>query len=182
MTILIILAVVALLALWVISIQRSLVSEDEKCQNAMSQIGVQQSSRWDALTALAELTKSYNEHEYNALRDIIAARSGISRNSTAAEADAQEDMLNQVISRINVVAEQYPELKANENYAKTMDSVNVYENQVRMSRMVYNDSVTIYNRKVRSFPDSIVASMLHFDTKDYLKVEAQKTAMPSMKI
>ncbi len=182
MTLLIILAVAALLIIWVISVQRTLVGQDEKCKNAMSQIGVQQTSRWDALTALAELTKSYNEHEYNTLKDVIAQRAVINGNSTAADADAQEGMISQVLSRIIAVAERYPELKANENYAKTMDSVNLYENQVRMSRMVYNDTVTVFNREVRQFPTNLVAKMLGFVEKDYLKVEAAKTEMPSMKI
>ena len=62
MTILIILAVIALLVVWVIGVQRKLVEKDELCKNALSQIGVQQASRWDALTALVELVKSYNEH------------------------------------------------------------------------------------------------------------------------
>ena len=182
MTLLIILAVVALLIIWVISVQRTLVGQDEKCKNAMSQIGVQQTSRWDALTALAELTKSYNEHEYNTLKDVISQRAVINGNSTAADADAQENMITQALGKIIAIAEQYPELKANENYAKTMDSVNLYENQVRMSRMVYNDTVTVFNREVRQFPTNLVAKMLGFAEKDYLKVEAAKTEMPSMKI
>ncbi len=182
MTLIIILAVVALLVVWVISVQRTLVNEDEKCKNAMSQIGVQQSSRWDALSALADLTRSYNEHEYKTLTGVIAQRAVINSGSSTAEADAQENMLTQALGRIMAVAEQYPELKANENYKRIMDSVNVYENQVRMSRMVYNDTVTIFNRQVRQFPGSIVASMLHFVEKTYLQVEASKTDMPSMKI
>ena len=177
-----IIAIVALLVIWVISVQRKLVSKDELCKNSMSQIGVQQESRWDALKALAELTKSYNEHEYKTLRDIIAQRTSIGRSSTASEADAQEDMLTSVTSRIFAVAEQYPDLKANENYAKTMDSVNTYENQVRMSRMVYNDSVTAYNRLARQFPDSLVASLLGFKEKDYLAENKAKSEMPSMNI
>ena len=64
MTLIIVIAVVAVLVLWFIGAQRKLVNQDELCQNAMSQIGVQQNSRWDALTALVELVKSYNEHEY----------------------------------------------------------------------------------------------------------------------
>ena len=182
MTILIIIAILALLIIWGISVQRTLVSQDEKCKNAMSQIGVQQTSRWDALTALAELTKSYNEHEYNTIKDVIAQRAVINGGSSAADADAQENMITQALSRIIAVAEQYPELKANENYAKTMDSVNLYENQVRMSRMVYNDTVTVFNREVRQFPTNLVAKLLGFAEKDYLKVEAAKTEMPSMKI
>lgn len=182
MTIAIVIAIIALLVIWVISVQRKLVSKDELCKNAMSQIGVQQESRWDALKALAELTKSYNEHEYNTLKDIIAQRTSITRSSTAAEANAQEDMLASVTSRIFAVAEQYPDLKANENYAKTMDSVNTYENQVRMSRMVYNDTVTNYNRITRQFPDSFVASLLGFKEKDYLAENKAKSEMPSMNI
>jgi LemA protein len=182
MTTIIIIAVIALLILWVISVQRKLVKQDELCQNALSQIGVQQSSRWDALTALAELVKSYSEYEFNTLTKIIAERKSIGMNSSASEVDAQENVLKNLTTHINAVAEQYPELKASENYTKAMDSVNLYENQVRMSRMVYNDNVTALNRIVRQFPDSLVAGPLGFKQKEYLKVEEQKTQMPSMKI
>lgn len=182
MTAIIILAIVLLLALWFVSVQRKLVAKDELCKNAMSQIGVQQSSRWDALTALAELTKSYNEHEYKTLTDTIAQRRSITSVSKASEADEQEDILTSVFSRINAVAEQYPELKASETYTKTMDSVNLYENQVRMSRMVYNDATTKFNNTVRQFPDSLVARMLGFNAKEYLQENTAKSEMPSMKI
>ena len=182
MTILIILAIVALLVLWVIGVQRKLVEKDELCKNALSQIGVQQASRWDALTALVELVKSYNEHEYNTLRDVIAMRKTITGESTVAEAQAQEQALTGLVRNINVVAERYPELKANENYAKAMDSVNLYENQVRLSRMTFNDTVTKYNKEIRQFPTSIVAGILGFNTRDYLNEAVGKTDMPSMKI
>lgn len=182
MTILIILAIVALLVLWVISVQRRLVEKDELCKNALSQIGVQQASRWDALTALVELVKSYNEHEYNTLRDVIAMRKNITGESTVAEAQAQEQVLTGLVRNINLVAEQYPELKANENYAKAMDSVNLYENQVRLSRMTFNDTVTKYNKEIRQFPTSLVAGILGFNTRDYLDEAVGKSDMPSMKI
>lgn len=182
MTLLIILAIVALVVLWVIGVQRKLVEKDELCKNALSQIGVQQASRWDALTALVELVKSYNEHEYNTLRDVIAQRKNITGESTVAEAQAQEQVLTGLVRNINLVAEQYPELKANENYAKAMDSVNLYENQVRLSRMTFNDTVTKYNKEIRQFPTSIVAGILGFNTRDYLDEAVGKSDMPSMKI
>jgi len=182
MTTIIIIAVIAIIILWVIGVQRKLVNCDEKCKNAMSQIGVQQSSRWDALTALAELVKSYNEHEYNTISNVIAQRAKISGTSTASQAQAQENMITEALSHIVAVAEQYPELKANENYGKAMDSVNIYENQVRTSRMVFNDCVTMFNKLVRQIPSSIIAGPLGFREKEYLEVEASKTAMPSMKI
>ena len=182
MVTIIVIAVVVLLVLWVISVQRKLVNAEELVKNAMSQIGVQQSSRWDALTALVDLIRSYNEHEYNTLRDTIAARNQIGADSTAADAQAQEDLISSVIGRISVVAEQYPNLKADAMYTKTMDSVNTYENQVRMSRMVYNDTATRYNRLIRQIPDSIVASIFRFGYKDYLKENTAKSDMPSLKI
>jgi len=182
MVILIIIALIALLVLWVIGVQRKLVEKDELCKNALSQIGVQQASRWDALTALVELVKSYNEHEYNTLRDVIAMRKTITGESSVAEAQAQEQALTGLVRNINVVAERYPELKANENYAKAMDSVNLYENQVRLSRMTFNDTVTKYNKEIRQFPTSIVAGILGFNTRDYLNEAVGKTDMPSMKI
>ena len=182
MTLLIIIAVVALIVLWGIGVQRRLVQKDERCKNALSQIGVQQNSRWDALTALVELVKSYNEHEYNTLKDIIAQRRPVNGSSTASEVEAQEQALSGLVKNINLVAEQYPELKANENYAKAMDSVNMYENQVRMSRMTFNDTVTKYNNEIRMFPASLIAGVLGFSTRDYLSEPVGKTEMPSMKI
>ncbi|MBR4133487.1 MAG: LemA family protein [Bacteroidales bacterium] len=177
-----VIVLVALVVLWVISVQRKLVEKDELCKNALSQIGVQQASRWDALTALVELVKSYNEHEYNTLRDVIAQRKNITGESTVAEAQAQEQVLTGLVRNINLVAEQYPELKANENYAKAMDSVNLYENQVRLSRMTFNDTVTKFNKEIRQFPTSLVAGLLGFKTRDYLDEAVGKSDMPSMKI
>jgi len=182
MTAIIIIGVLALLVLWVIGVQRKLVEQEEFVKNAMSQIGVQQNSRWDALTALVELVKGYNEHEYNTLKDVIAMRKPITGSSTAADVEAQEAKLGEALKQINLVVERYPELKANEMFNKTMDSVNVYENQVRTARMVYNDSVTKYNKVIRQIPENIVASLFHFTAKDYLTVEDKKTEMPSMKV
>jgi LemA protein len=182
MTVIIIIAIIALLVLWVISVQRKLVGQDELCQNAMSTIGVQQESRWDALTGMVELIKSYNEHEYNTLRDVIAQRRPIDGNSSAEEADLQENLMSQVASRLNVVIEQYPDIKANANYTKAMDAVDKYTNMVRTSKMVYNDTATNYNKLIRQIPDSFVASLFGFKVREYLKIEDQKTGMPSLKI
>ena len=182
MTVLIVVGIAAVLVFWAISVQRKLVLKDEMCQNSMGQIGVQQNSRWDAITSLVQLTKSYNEHEYKTLMAVIGQRKEINNFSNSEDAASQEEMLNNIVAQIKLVAEQYPELKANENYAKTMDSVNSYENQVRMSRMVFNDAVTKYNKIVRQIPDSIIASILGFSVKAYLPEPSGKTEMPSINI
>ena len=182
MTAIIIIAIVAILVLWVISVQRKLVKQEEICKNGLSQIGVQLASRWDALKALAELTKRYSEHEYKTITDTIAQRRPITAASSSADANAQENLFNEALGRLNLVVERYPELKANETYIKTMDSVNTYQNQVRMSQMVYNDSVTKFNQLIRQFPDSIVASLFHFTPREYLEQNQDKAEMPSMKL
>ena len=181
MTIIILIAIIAVLILWFVSVQRKLVAMDENINNAMSQIGVQLSSRWDALTALLELTKGYSEHEYKTISDTIKMRTSINAKSTAADVNAQENILLDTMGKIMAVAEGYPELKANENYIKTMDSVNSYEETVRKSRLVYNDSVTKLNRTIRMFPTSIAAGILGIKSRDYLETDDIKADMPSMR-
>ena len=109
--------IIVLIILWLISTQRRLTVLDENINNAMSQIGVQQQSRFDALTALLELTKGYAAHESQTLADVIRARrSVITASSTAGEADAQENLITEAMGKINAIAEQYPDLKANQNF------------------------------------------------------------------
>lgn len=174
-------AIVVLVAIWVVSVQRRLVSIDELVGNALSQIGVQQNTRWDALGALADLTKQYDEHEYNTLMDVIGKRQPIGQTSTAKDVEAQENFLTEAMNKFLAVAEAYPDLKANTMYTETMQGVKQYEENVRLARMTYNDTVTKFNRVVRQFPTSIVAGMLGFPVKDYLQTEEAKTEMPSMK-
>ena len=181
MTIIILAVVVAIVVFWFISVQRKLVTMDENINNAMSQIGVQLSSRWDALTALLDLTKGYAEHEYKTISDTIKMRTSITAKSSAADVNQQENILTEAMGKIMAVAEGYPELKANENYIKTMDSVNAYEETVRKSRLVYNDSVTKLNRTIRMFPTSIAAGLLNITSRDYLETDSKKSDMPDLK-
>ena len=169
-TTLIIIIVLAVIVIgYFISTQRSLVNLDELCKNALSQIEVQLNSRFDAVIALAKTAAQYAKHESETIIQTVQARggnSGVTPNTPAA-INEQASLLTQMMGRLNVVFERYPELK--------------YEEHVRMSRMVYNDTATKMNRMVRQWPSSIVASMLHFDQKDYLKVdEEQKKSYPNL--
>lgn len=168
-TILIILAIITIITLWAISIQRRLVVLDENINNAMSQIGVQLSNRFDALTALLNLTKCYAGHECKTLMESIqSGRSMISAKSKPDDVLRQEEIISEVLARIAMVTEQYPEIKANPMYIKTMDAVQIYENMVRTSRLIYNDSVTKLNRETRMFPVSMLAGMFGFRKREYL--------------
>ena len=183
MTILIIIALlVVLLAGWVMSTQRRLVVMDENINNAMSQIGVQLSSRFDALTALLDLAKGYAAHESQTLIETIKSRrSVITAKSTPQDVRQQEGVISEALGRISMVAERYPVLKADKGYAKCMDAVDSYEKMVRTSRLIYNDSVTKLNREIRMFPVSLIAGMLGFRQRDYLEAREDKADMPSMK-
>lgn len=183
MTSLIIIALlVVLLAGWVMSTQRRLVVMDENINNAMSQIGVQLSSRFDALTALLDLAKGYAAHESQTLIETIKSRrSVITAKSTPQDVLRQEGVISEALGRISMVAERYPELKADKGYAKCMDAVDSYEKMVRTSRLIYNDSVTKLNREIRMFPVSLIAGMLGFRQRDYLEAREDKADMPSMK-
>lgn len=175
-------AVAAILVIWIISVQRRLVAMDENINNAMSQIGVQLSSRFDALSALLDLTKGYAEHESKTLIETIKSRrSVITATSTPKDVLQQEGVISEALGRISMVAEQYPQLKANENYAKCMNAVDSYEKMVRTSRLIYNDSVTKLNREIRMFPVSMIAGLFGFHQREYLEAVEEKADMPSMK-
>ena len=179
--VIVLVAIVVLLVLWFIGVQRKLVVLDENVNNAMNQIGVNLSSRFDALTSLLDLVKGYNEHEYNTLSDVVKMRTNISGSSKASDVEGQENIITEAVGKIVAVAEQYPDLKSNTNYQNLMNSLNDYENKVRQSRLVYNDTVTILNRTIRMFPTSIVAPMCGISPREYLKEETNKSQMPSMK-
>ena len=164
MTIIVIVLVLVLLAGWIISTQRRLVVMDENVNNAMSQIGVQLSSRFDALTALLDLAKGYAAHESQTLIETIKSRrSVITAKSTPEDVLKQEGVISEALGRISMVAERYP------------------EKMVRTSRLIYNDSVTKLNRELRLFPTSLVAGLLGFRMRDYLEQREEKADMPSMK-
>lgn len=173
--------IIVILVFGVISVQRSFVVLDENINNAMSQIGVQLSSRWDALASLLDLTKGYAAHEYKTMTDAIKARRSITRDSSPNDVKQQENFLVEALGKIMAVAESYTNLKADQTYIKTMDSVNQYENMVRTSRLIYNDNVTKLNRAIRMFPASMFAGILGFTKRTYLEAVDEKANMPNMK-
>ena len=172
-------ALVVILVLWGISVQNKLVKADELSKNALRQINVQQMSRYDAIKALVKLTREYSAHESDTLKGVIEARKVTSSPSpTVADIQRNEQNLRAITAQISAVAEQYPDLKANQVYLQTMNDIKGYEENVRLSRMTFNDTVTKFNDLARMFPGSIVAGMLGFPPKEYLAEEASKADFP----
>lgn len=180
MTWIVVLIIVALLILWGISVQNKLVQSDELCKNALKQINVQQVSRYDAIAALVKLTREYASYEADTLQKVIEQRKiTTSANPTVADINANEAALREMSAKLIAVAENYPELKANESYQKTMDSIKEYEENVRLARMTFNDTVTKYNNQVRMFPGSLVAGILGFPAREYLAEDTSKKDYPA---
>lgn len=170
-----------ILTLWVVSVQRTFVIMEDNINNAMSQIGVQLSSRWDALTSLLDLMKGYTANEYETLTQTMKARRSITKDSTSDDINKQENKIAEAVGLIMVIAESYPDLKADQTYIKTMDGVKQYENMVRTSRLIYNDSVTKLNRAIHMFPVLLISGILGFSKRPYLEEPEDKATISGMK-
>lgn len=182
MTISIIAVVLVLLVLWMMNTKRSLAIMCENANNAMNQIGVQLSSRFDALTALLDLTKGYAAHEAQTLLSSVKSRrSAITATSTPNDVLKQEEVISEALDRLSMAAEQCPELKTDEGYARCMNAVDSYEKMVRTSGLIYNASVTKLNRTIQMFPTSLIAGLMGVHQRDYLEVTENKKNMPNMK-
>ena len=179
--ILIVVIVLALLVVgYIISTQRELVHLDELCKNATSQIAVQLNSRWDAITALAKSAAQYASHESETLINTIRERRQ-GNITTAEQINEQQGAISQLLGRLIAIGEAYPNLKADSLYKEAMDGMRDYEEKVRISRMVYNDTATKMNRMVRQWPSSFVAGLLHFTERAYLELDdAKKASYPDL--
>ncbi len=180
-TLIVILAIAAALVLWGIGVQNKLVQSDERCNNALKQINVQQVSRYDALKAIVNLTREYATYESETLEKVIAQRKiTSSANPTVDDINANEAALQAMSAKLIAIAEQYPDLKANQNYQQAMQDIKQYEENVRLARMTFNDTVTKYNNQVRMFPGSVVAGILGFAKREYLAEDASKKDYPAI--
>jgi LemA protein len=142
---------------------------------------VQQISRFDALQALIKLTREYASYEAETLQKIVDARKITSSAApTAAQINANEEALKEISAKLIAVAEAYPDLKANQNYQQAMQDIKQYEENVRLARMTFNDTVTKYNNQVRMFPGSVVAGILGFAKREYLAEDASKKDYPAI--
>lgn len=156
--------------IWITSIKRKLLALDENISDAMSQIGVQLSSRFDTLMSILDLTNTYDKHESEMLiATVKSRRSVITSKSTPDDVMLQEWIISEAFGRIEIVAETHPELKAEHTYIKALDALQLFDNMVRTSRLIYNDSITKLNSEIRVFPVSMIANILGFCQREYLE-------------
>ncbi len=174
----IVVGVVVLLVLCLIKIYNSMVRLKLLVDNAKSQISVQLKSRWDLVENLIGATGEYSEYEKSTLMDIVKTRTPISNASTVGEIAQSESELANVLGKLSVVVEAYPELKASEIYKETMQSTKEMENDVKQARMVYNDIVTRFNRFISVVPNVFFASIFGFKPYSLIEHTAQESQMP----
>lgn len=175
----IILALLLIFILWTVSAYNNLVTSRELVKNSLGQIASQIESRWDALTSLISASKEYSSHEMESLLAITKERSRLASNSDPSDLENDIANFDNVVSKLNLIVESYPDLKASGVYENTMDKIHSYENNLRQARMIYNDTVTKYNRKVLSFPSSIIAGIFNFHEEEYFTSNENKSEMPS---
>ncbi len=165
------LAVVVVLALFVIGIYNALVGLRNRVDNAWSQIDVQLKRRHDLIPNLVETAKGYMQHERGTFEAITQARAAAAGAKSVKESAAAEGLLEQAIGRFMLVVENYPDLKANQNFLALQEELTSTENKISFSRQAYNDEVMTYNNKTQMFPSSVVAGMFNFTKRDFFQVE-----------
>lgn len=168
------LIIVILIILCIASVYNSVVSSKHKVENALSQIEVQLQRRFDLIPNLVETVKGYMEHEKSVLEKVTELRTSWASASTIAEKADLDNQLSSTLKTIMSVTENYPELKANENFAELQEELRSTENKIAYSRQFYNDSVTMYNSKLETIPTNIVASAFNFKPFELFKVEAEE--------
>ncbi len=182
---LIFLAVIAGIVLWMVGIYNGLVVLRNAFKNAFAQIDVQLQRRFDLIPNLVEIAKKYMAHERETLEAVISARSAAQSGLAAAKANpgdpeamatlaATQGQLNGVLGRLMMVAEAYPDLKANQNMMQLTEELTSTENKVAFARQAFNDAVMTFNNKREVFPNSVLAGMFGFQQAALLEIPADQ--------
>ncbi len=167
----VVLALVVFFIFWLISVYNSLIGLRNQVDNAWSQIDVQLKRRHDLIPNLVETAKGYMQHERGTFEAVTNARSQAMSAKTVADAAKAEGALTEALSKFMLVVENYPELKANQNFLALQEELTATENRIAFARQGYNDQVMFFNNKIQMFPSNIVAGMFAFAKRDFFQVE-----------
>ena len=174
-------ALIVLFVFYFISIYNSLVGLRNQVKNAWSQIDVQLKRRHDLIPNLIEAVKGYMAHERGTLENITNARSKAVSAQGVSEKAKAESQLTEAIGKFNLVVENYPDLKANQNFLALQEELTSTENKISFSRQNYNDQVLFFNNKIQMFPSNIIAGMFNFKEEVFFQVEDQsERAVPKV--
>ena len=176
----IILIVVILIIVWIISIYNGLISSRQKVDNAWSQIDVQLQRRFDLIPNFVETVKGYMTHESETFEKIARLRTSWANTSSVGEKAKLDGELSSTLKTIMAVSENYPELKANQNFLSLQNDLKDTEDKISYARQFYNDSVLTYNNKVEMVPSNIVANMTGFKKASFFETDEKDKEAPKV--
>jgi LemA protein len=177
----IIIIVVILLVIYAVSLYNSLITLRNRVKNAWSQIDVQLKRRTDLIPNLVETVKGYATHERGVFENVTKARSGLMNATTVKETAEANNKLTETLKSLFAVAENYPDLKASENFRELQNTLSETEDKIAYSRQFYNDTVLMYNNKVQMFPSNMMANAFHFSESEFFEVAESEKAVPKVK-
>lgn len=175
-------ALIALILLWVIGVYNGLISLKNQVKNAWAQIDVQLKRRHDLIPNLIETVKGYASHEASTLEKVVKARQmTVNIGDNVKERAAAENALSSALKSLFAVAENYPDLKANQNFLQLQEELTSTENRISFARQFYNDSVLQYNNKKEMFPSNIIAGIFNFENKEFFEISGAEKEVPQVK-
>src|SRR5688572_24868938 len=166
----IIVGVLLLIGLIYILIRNSIIGSRNRVDESWSGIDVQLKRRHDLVPNLVETVKGYATHERETFEKVTQARANAMQASGPAEASQAEGLLNAALTDLRAVAEQYPDLRATENFQQLSRNLSELEDEIQASRRIYNSNVQAYNTKIQIFPNSIVASSGGFTAREFFEI------------
>ena len=180
-TLVIILAVIAILVVWFIGAQNNLVSLEEEVRLQYAQVESQLQRRSDLIPNLVETVKGYASHEEEVFTQIADARAKLAGSIVTGDIESIDEAnneLNSALSRLLVITENYPELKANEQFVALQDELAGTENRITVARQDYTETVGKYNKAIKMFPTSVVANMAGYEAAEYFEADEDAKDAP----
>lgn len=186
-TIIIVIALLAAVAFWLVGKYNAMVSADENVKTAWAQVENQYQRRSDLIPNLVATVKGYAAHESQVLESVVAARAKATQVVVDPSKTSHEDLaafqaaqgeLSQALGRLLAVTENYPDLKANQNFQELQAQLEGTENRITVARNAFNESAKEYNQLIRMFPNNIVASCFGFEQKAYFEAESGAEKAP----
>ncbi len=175
-----VLGLIVLIVLWIIGTYNKLIVLRNNIENAWAQIDVQLKRRYDLIPNLMETVKGYAKHEKTVFSDVAKYRGGLVNGTPGQKAEA-DNLLTAALGKLIAVSENYPQLKANENFMKLQEELAGTEDKISFVRTSYNDNILRYTQTMQVFPGSLIAGMFHFVQKEYFKTTEVEKAVPKVK-
>lgn len=165
---------IAILAVLIVGLYNSLVRLKNKCQEAWSDIDTQLKRRYDLIPNLVETVKGYATHEEGTLEKVVQARNAAMNAKTLPEKEQAENMITGALKTIFALAENYPDLKANQNFLELQNTLTEIEEHIQLSRRYYNATVRDFNTKIEVFPNNLIAGPFGFQKREFFEVDGEE--------